>query len=291
MTRHRLFQHSNPLRAWGRRAYYGLRARPDVRILQLERRIEVLERLLDLGTKQLPWEERLVELLTPHQFDEVHLRRFGSSNDGGYVLPVSAVELSSGVVSVGVGDDNAADIELASQGLTVHAWDHTVTRLPTPHERIVFHRVGLGSADSAGLNTLDTITERSFGGGADDIILMLDAEGAEWDALRGCREATLRRYSVVTVEFHGLGELLVNPEPVMAALDRMACQFEVVCLHPNNYGTVWPLASLDLPDAVEVTYLRRDLARGVRSVGNPEGKLLSPCCPDLPELDAPWADG
>jgi hypothetical protein len=288
MTRHRLFQHGNPLRAWGRRAYYGLQARPDVQIRQLQRRVDVIERLLDLGTEQRPWEERLVKLLTPHQFDGVHLRRFGSANDGGYVLPVDEVSRASGVISVGVGDDNAADVELASRGLTVHAWDHTVPQLPTRHERIVFHRVGLGSSDSVQLNTLDTLAGRSFVDGADDIILMLDAEGAEWAALKGCGDETLRRFSVVAVEFHGLGELLVDPEPIMEVLERMACQFEVVCVHPNNYGAVWRLATLSLPDVIEVVFVRRDLAKGRRTVGNPPVGLLAPCCPDLPDSPPSW---
>ena len=43
----------NPLRAWPRRLYYGVRARPDVQIDKLVRRIEVLEGQLISSDKQI----------------------------------------------------------------------------------------------------------------------------------------------------------------------------------------------------------------------------------------------
>lgn len=288
MTGQSVGRHGNPLRAWGRRAFYGLRARPDVQILKLQRRLEVMERMLDVGVQERPWESRFRDLLTPHQFSDVRLRRIGSKHDGGYVIPSDVAASAAGVVSIGVGDDNGADVDLAASGLSVHAWDHTVRRLPKSHERITFHRVGLGSEPSAGLLTLASITSQSFGDASKNLILMMDAEGAEWNALGNCDVETLLRYSIIVVEMHGLGDLLIDPEPYLAVFERLAAHFEVVCVHPNNYSAVWSLPTMNLPDAIEVTYLRRDVAVGAKRVGNSPLALLAPCCADLPEVPLTW---
>ena len=86
---------------------------------------------------------------------------------------------ASGVVSIGVGDNNAADVALAEMGLPVHAWDHTVTDVPMKHDNLVFHHAGLGEPASTGsLKSLDWITDASFGTSQGGLVLMMDAEGS-----------------------------------------------------------------------------------------------------------------
>jgi hypothetical protein len=260
---------NNPVRAWSRRIVRGVRNRPDVQILQLQRRVEVLEGIADLSSRVRPWTAELIEALAPRQFAEVPLERIGSAHDGGYVLPVGLPQSVSGVVSIGVGDNNDVDFQLAEAGLRVHAWDHTVDALPSPHPSITFHRTGLGDpASSPEVKTLAQIADDSFGHGSGDLLLLLDAEGAEWDALGACSDETLGRFSVIGIELHDLGNLILDPTGQLPVLQRLNAHFAPVAVHANNHCAVWELPGLDLPDALEVTYVNRTLKLGDGSPGN-----------------------
>ena len=91
----------------------------------------------------------------------------------------------------------------------------------------------------------------------------------------------------MAVEFHNLGDLLWDPVLPLAVLERMSEQYAAVCVHPNNHAAVWSLPELDLPDALEVTYVRRTCLPNAGQSGNAPQHLMSPCCPDLPELAWP----
>ncbi len=287
MRKRNIVPTNNPVRSWGRRAVYGMRVRPDVQVLKLERRLRVLESVVDLDARA-PWMGELLELLAPRQFTRVPLERLGSLHDGGYVLPRSLPHECAGVVSIGVGDNNDVDVALAERGLQVHAWDHTVADVPTAHPMIAFHRMGLGEG-SASLLTLNEITEASFGPTSGSLALMLDVEGAEWEALGRAQDSDLDRFALISLEMHGLGDLLVDPNPILAVLRRLHQRFVPVAVHPNNYGAVWTLGGVELCDALEVTYVSRQSVQGDGVPGNCPAALLSPCCPDLPDVHLGWA--
>lgn len=279
----------NPARSWARRLVYGTRSRPDVQALRLERRLEIVERLLSLDSRAKPWVDELVTLLAPEQPPATRWKRIGSIHDGGYVVPIDAVRACTGAISIGVGDNNDADIELASWGLPVHAWDHTVDVLPLSHPMVTFHRVGVGH-NPPELLTLDAIVDRSFGPSAKHLALLLDAEGAEWDALSRCEDGTLGKFLLIAAELHGLGDMLIDPLPQLDVLRRLNAQFVPVAVHANNHTATWEVAGVRLVDAIEVTWINRDFidASGLKR-GNCPAHLLAPCCPDLPDIELTWA--
>lgn len=279
----------SPIRAWGRRAVHGLRVRPDVQIGRLERRLQVLEQLVELQTSSAHWVAQFKDLLQPQQVVNMPLARFGSANDGGYVLPANIRGLVTGVVSIGVGDNIDADLDLANLGLHVHAWDHTVSGLPSPHERITFHPQGLGvHSTHESLLPLDEIVDNSFGTEGSGLLLLLDAEGAEWQALASATSDTLDRFAVISMELHDLGELIIEASPKLAALANLNSRFVPVAIHANNYCAEWHLPHLTLPDVLEITYVNRQLSRGETTPGNCPSDLLAPCCPDIPEMSLSW---
>jgi hypothetical protein len=267
----------------------GTRNRPDVQILKLQRRVEVLEEFVDISGRSRGWTADFVAYLTPWQFPDLPLTRVGSFHDGGYVLPFGLDGLVTGVVSIGVGDNNDVDVRLAEMGLAVHAWDHTVDALPTSHSAIIFNRSGLGDqrVDPL-LRSLEEITDDSFGEGSVGLLLLLDAEGAEWGALETCSDDTLARFDVIGIELHDLGDLVLDPSQKLRVLRRLDKSFVPVALHANNHSAVWRLPGLDLPDALEATYVRRSLLTIAGTVGNCPAELMSPCCPDIKEVEIEW---
>lgn len=260
-----------------------------MRLEQLDRKVAVLEQLAGISGRIADIQPQILSTLTPWQDQQLSLERVGSTFDGGYVIPKELVESASGVVSIGVGDNNDADMDLADRGLPVHAWDHTVNRLPRSHPLITFHRTGVGTTPSGKVRTIGSITEESFGHGMRDLILMMDTEGAEWGVLSTISDETLRRYSVLCLELHDLGDCLLPGTQIPEILSRLRERFVPVYLHPNNHGAFWRAGDFVLPDILEVTYVRRDLLSNSARTGNcPEG-LVSPCCPDLPDLLLEWA--
>ena len=61
-----------------------------------------------------------------------------------------------------------------------------------------------------------------------------------------------------------------------------------VAVHPNNHGAAWRSRDFVLPDALEVTYVRRDLLPEGYKEGNCPDWLMAPCCPDLPDRRMNW---
>jgi hypothetical protein len=209
-------------------------------------------------------------------------------HDGGYVLPAWSNTRCSGVVSIGVGTNNDCDVVLAGRGLPVHAWDHTVSGLPRQHEAITFHQVGLGTG--VDLLPLDDLVRASFGTSVSNLILLLDAEGAEWEALAGAPHDLLSRFDVIAVEIHDLGEIMLDAEPILSTLRSLREQFVPVAVHVNNHGAVWRVGPWDWPDALEVTFVRDDSVHSPPREGNCSAGLLAPCCADLPDPILRWLD-
>lgn len=277
---------NHPIRSWARRISRSTAARPDVGVEKLQRRLDVLEKFVHLPNQALSSVEEATQLLAPVQFEGLGLERFGSANDGGYVLPSQLATIDTGVISIGVGQNNDCDLELAQRGLRVWAWDHTITKLPRKHSLIEFRKTGLGQGVS--LASLEEIVDASFGSDARELILLLDAEGAEWDALSSAPTYLLNRFKVISIEFHGLGDLLFDPASKMAVLQLLANSFAPIAVHANNHGAIWRIGEFDWPDALEVTYVRRTLASGEEHPGNCSSSLLAPCCADLPDQDIQW---
>lgn len=148
------------------------------------------------------------------------------------------MERVSGVLSIGVGDNNDADFELAQRGLTVHAWDHTVNKIPREHELITFHSIGVGQESSENIKTLAELTELSFGLEGSDLMLLVDAEGSEWNVLLTSSDETLARFCILSVEVHGLGDALIPGSKVLKVLGRLRERFTPVAVHANNHGAI-----------------------------------------------------
>jgi len=249
---------NNPLRAWPRRLYYGLKNRPDVQIKRLERRIEVLESCLVSSAGQVDGWREIHSLLQPWKVLDLTLTRFGAIGDGGYLLPIKFVGSAKGAVSIGVGTEISADRELVSRGVPVHAWDHTVTELPEKGTGVVFHPLGLGEDPLNDLLApLSEIVNLSFGSGFGDLILMLDCEGAEWETLMPSNLETLKRFSIISAELHFLGNALVDYVPFLDSLRFMNEYFLAVSTSSNNYSATWTVEGITLPDYIEITWVNR----------------------------------
>jgi hypothetical protein len=228
-----------------------------------------------------------LRLLVPWDLEGQRKVRLGAAGDGSYVL-VDRCRPSQDILSFGIGPTVNFDLAMAERGHRVFMFDHTIAELPACHDRFVWIRKGLCGAFASGgeLATLEDHMTR-LDVGPDDPILKLDVEGMEWEVFATTAVATLRRFEQITFEAHSLSQL-EDPQfsaLVQTALGNLSRHFILCHVHANNFGTISILAdSLPVPEALELIYIRSDLARALPSRTFYPTPYDAPNYPQLPEL-------
>lgn len=216
----------------------------------------------------------LVSCLRPETASNLTLGRCGGETDGGYVMCTNVAFKHA--ISIGVGSDVSWDIDLASRGVEVHAFDHTVKRLPQAHSNIHFYRIGLGRGPNC--EPLSALMARSRV--SKGCLLKVDIEGAEWDGLAA---AEFETFPQIVMELHELSGVFANPDRI-ELLSRLHETHAPVHIHANNFGTLFRADSYWFADIVEVAFVRRDLFQGWKPSNALAHELDRPCDPRVPEI-------
>jgi hypothetical protein len=225
-------------------------------------------------------------LLAPFDLPTERKIRIGGPGDGGYVL-VDRLRPAQAVMSFGIGPSVTFDLDLAERGHAVLMFDHTIPALPGSHALFTWFAEGVaGVADRAqSLSTLaDHMAKLPPGGEAP--ILKLDVEGAEWEVLAETPVSLLKRFEQIVIELHGL-ERLAEPQFRSLAwkvLASLSSAFTLCHVHANNFGAIRMVADFPVPETLEVTYLRRDLAPAAPSRTFYPTPLDTGNCLDWPDL-------
>jgi len=192
------------------------------------------------------------------------LVRIGPAGDGGYVLP-DDLDGITGCISPGVSDGVGFDLAMAERGVTVVMADASVHGPPIDHPLFQFqarHLDVVTSNDTIRLDDLvaDVVSVNAREAGSGDLILQMDIEGAEYVVLLDASDATLKRFRVLLIEFHGLPNLFSKfGFGAIDATFRKLLRFHYVAhIHPNNCCGAVRRGEIELPWAMEFTFHRRD---------------------------------
>ncbi len=206
----------------------------------------------------------LVSALTPMDVDGGTLIRVGRPRDGGYVmleetLRAGAVDAAYGF---GIGADWSWDDAVAARGIPVLMFDPTIEPPTQIHANSRAFQVGLGGrAGSPQTRPLAEILEAHGHATSLRLILKIDVEGDEWDALDECPAAVLGQFSQIIVEYHGLADAVYDPrtfDRAIRVLQKLHRSHQAVHVHAKGTGNlpVW-VGPLVVPDQLETTYVRR----------------------------------
>jgi hypothetical protein len=109
------------------------------------------------------------------------------------------------------------------------------------------------------MRTLEQMVRDNGHGDVPRMLLKIDVEGAEWDALLHTPSALLSRFSQIVIEFHGLIPTThdSHDEMVSQVLEKLLVTHRPIHVHGNTYGPSLILPGIVLPWGAEVTYASR----------------------------------
>ena len=177
-----------------------------------------------------------LEELRPVTLENCTLARFGSSNDGGYLLCENLIETVEAAYSYGVGPNDAWGCEISTRyQVPVHQYDCFDPARPVcPTGQFLFHDECIGAQPERFDGRLfDTLSNQiaANGDAGKRAIVKIDVEGAEWDALLATPDAVLERIDQLPMELHGY-----DAERFLPVMQKLKRTFYLVNLHFNNYA-------------------------------------------------------
>jgi hypothetical protein len=199
-------------------------------------------------------------LLTPFDINKPRVR-IGPDRDGGYVV-VKDFKLNQAVISYGIGTEYGFERELAHRGYDVYMFDHTIESINADSDRMKFYREGI-SGVSKPENNLYSIEDHlaKYDVEGDHLILKLDAEGAEIDAIGMASETCLRRFEQIVLEIHGLVNLGRDDyrDSFVAMFSKLNKLFTLFHVHANNHdgpNAIYTVSGCPVSNLLELSYVR-----------------------------------
>ena len=188
--------------------------------------------------------EAILAELQPVALKNCTFKRFGSANDGGYLMCENLIQPLDAAYSYGVGSNDDWGCEVSRRyDVPVHQYDCFDPARPTCNGgRFIFHDECVG--DRTGYSKsrfFDTLENqiRKNGDIGRHVIIKMDIEGAEWDSLLAAPEELLTSIPQITMEMHGYDD-----PKILEVIRKLKRNFYLVNLHFNNWSCTSKAAPL-----------------------------------------------
>jgi len=200
---------------------------------------------------------RLIPIKTEH-----HLIRIGPSSDGGYLLPDDLKDIGM-CISPGTGNATGFESDLLRYQIPSLLIDKDESAQPEklPEKSIFLKKFvsGYDSQEFISLNTLVETCDTQL-----DLILQMDIEGHEYNALNAISRNNLDRFRIIVIEFHYSFDWIFKHNwdwQYAQIFSKLLENHSVVHTHPNNAGGQFSYAGISYPNLMEITFLRKDRIR------------------------------
>jgi hypothetical protein len=180
--------------------------------------------------------ERILAELQPVALKNCTFKRFGSANDGGYLMCENLIEPIDAAYSYGVGPNDDWGCEMSRRyHVPVYEYDCFDPARPScDGGTLVFHNECVGDRNGYRASRFfDTLENqiRKNGQPAQHVIVKMDIEGGEWDALLSTPDDLLDAVPQITMEMHGYDD-----PKIVDVLRKLKRHFYLVNLHFNNWS-------------------------------------------------------
>lgn len=192
------------------------------------------------------------------------LVRYGSKNDGGYIIYPGEYNL---LLSFGIADDVNFELDMKKNNpkLKLYCFDPSINEMPVIINDSEFHKKGVAGVSSDNYYTLFDlisllgdldINNKSF--------LKMDIEGFEWDCLKNDFKI-IQDFNQIAIEFHLYENISKNPFKFiyellnrLETLKKMKQHFFIINSHVNNVCPAIKFFNFRLPLVFEITYLNKN---------------------------------
>jgi hypothetical protein len=228
--------------------------------------------------------EMILAELQPVVLKNCTFERFGSANDGGYLMCQNLIEPLDAGYSYGVGTNDDWGCEVSRRyHVRVYEYDCFDPARPTCNGgTFVFHNECIGDRTGyRGSRVFDTLENQITKNGdiGRRVIIKMDIEGAEWDSLLAAPDELLSSIPQIAMEMHGFDD-----PKIVDVLRKLKRNFYLVNLHFNNWSCTPKAAPLPAW-AYQVLWVNKRI--GVLDPAAPVPAPMSPLnAPDSPT----WPD-
>lgn len=187
-----------------------------------------------------------------------NLVRIGGEGDGGYLVPEDLSNINC-CFSPGVCGVANFELEFANRGIKCFLADYSVETPPIQNKLFDFEKKYLGQVEDSIHITLENWVRRKAPN-QNDLVLQMDIEGAEYEVIFDTSSETLRKFRILVIEFHRLEAIIVKHgfDLINFTFRKLLKDFEIVHIHPNNAGKITAYKTLEIPQTMEFTFLRKD---------------------------------
>ena len=222
--------------------------------------------------------EALLKAIRPIALKNCTLKRFGSVNDGGYLMCENLIGPVVATYSYGIDTEDNWGCEVSTKyHVPVHQYDcFTPYRPACEGGRPVFHSECIADRqkieDSYPYDTLAHHIAKNHDVGK-RVLVKMDVEGAEWDSLLATPDTVLERIDQLPMELHG-----IDDDRYVEVVRKLKRTFYLVSVHFNNWSCT-PDADPFPSRAYQVLFVNKRL--GMPDPSAPPRRSGSP--PDAPD--------
>lgn len=234
--------------------------------------------------------EQFMKTLRPYQVGH-DLMRLGTHSDGGYLVPDDLIGID-GLFSPGVNDNSDFEYEVAERfNVPCFMADYSVEAPAREHKNFIFDKKFLGSKDKDNYWSLDTWV-RKYAENRGNLLMQIDIEGAEFETFIAASQDTLSKFRIIVAEIHGMDSIFnrYGLKLFQMCFEKLLENFYVVHLHPNNCEGEVTKWGMKIPRVMEMTFIRKDRALGLKPAKVFPHPLDCHCVPenDLIKLHQCW---
>ena len=232
--------------------------------------------------------QALLDELHPVALQNCKLTRYGSKNDGGYLMCENLIQNLGAAYSYGVGPNDEWGCDVSTRyKVTTHQYDCFDPARPTCSTgKFDFHNECLADrAERSWGRDYDSLTNQIARNGdtGKRLIVKIDIEGAEWDSIMATPDEVLNTFDQMPMELHG-----IDDEKFLKVVQKLKKNFWLVNLHFNNFGCAPQFAPIP-GYAYQVLFVNKRIGVLDPSKGTPPPSPLN--APDNPAgADCPLPD-
>ena len=161
------------------------------------------KRILECLLKNPDTEHCIYHLILPKKVLGRKRILLGEKHDGCYVLLDDFKNIKI-AYSFGINTNIQFDKALADKGIDVFMYDHSINSLPYENPKFHWKKIGLCGKNTQNNNfkNLEDLIIENGHVNEKNMILKMDIEYSEWDAIIDLKEETLNQFKYIAIEYH-----------------------------------------------------------------------------------------